>query len=103
MSLVSIFTLASYTAQAWDVTAKVITIEPSYIPDMVLFKIDAAAGTCPAENWIYYYGTAYTPTEQKRNMQSMYAGLLTSTVSGKRMEVHGDVHCTAINIHPTNQ
>jgi hypothetical protein len=94
---------SSFQAQAWDVTAKVITIEPSYMPDVVLFKLDAAADTCTAGNWLYYYGTAYNTTDSKKNVQAIYIGLLTTLDSGKRLEVHGDTNCVAINIHPTNQ
>lgn len=63
------FLAVSFSAQAaWDVTAKVITIEPSYMPDMVLFKLDATAGTCTAGSWIYYYGTNYNPSDPKKNL-----------------------------------
>jgi hypothetical protein len=102
------FCLASFLgfslpAQAWDVTAKVVTIEPSYMPDQILFKLDAVAGTCPAFNWMYYTGTAYASSDATKNVQAIYAGLLTALSSGKRLEVHGDTNCVAINIHPTNQ
>lgn len=87
----------------WDATAKVITIEPSYMPDQILFKLDAAAGTCPAGNWMYYTGITYNPSDATKNVQAAYIGLLYALGSGKRVEVHGNVNCTATNIHPTNQ
>lgn len=87
----------------WDAVAKVITIEPSYMPDQVLFKLDAVAGTCPAGNWMYYTGTAYTSSDATRNVQAIYAGLLYALGTGERIEVHGNVNCIATNIHPTNQ
>lgn len=91
-------------AQAWDVSAKVTTIEPSYMPDQILFRIDTVAGTCPAGTWIYYYGTNYKEvTNSKKNVQAIYAGLLAAVISGKNVEVHGNDECIAINIHISNQ
>lgn len=97
---------ASGQAFAWDVTAKVTLIEPSYMPNMVLFRLDASSSTCPAGSWVYYYGTAYVApngvTDPLKNVQAIYAGLLTSLSSGKKVEVHGDTGCVAINVHPTS-
>ena len=93
-------------ASAQSVIAKVVNIEPSYMPDMVLFKLDAAFGACAAGSWVYYYGTAYSPnpvTDVKKNVQAVYAGLLATMVAGKKVEVSGSATCIALNIHPTNQ
>ena len=93
-------------ASAQSVTAKVVNIEPSYMPDMVLFKLDAAFGACAAGSWVYYYGTAYYPnpvTDAKKNVQAVYVGLLATMLAGKKVEVSGSATCIALNVHPTNQ
>ncbi len=90
-------------ASAQSVTAKVVNIEPSYMPDMVLFKLDAAFGSCAAGSWVYYYGTAGGSTDPKKNVQAIYAGLLGTMLSGKKVEVSGPTNCVAGFIHPTNQ
>lgn len=88
----------------YDVTAKVVNIEPSYTPDMVLFKLDAAIGTCGAGQWVYYYGTYYSPTDAKKNVQAVYTALLYALASGKKVEVHSEAAgCVVVNVHPTNQ
>ncbi len=101
----AILLAVSLPAQAgYDVTAKVINIEPSYMPDMLLFKLDAAIGTCTVGEWVYYSGTYYSPTDPKKNTQAAYAGLLLALASGKKVEVHAEAAgCTVVNIHPTNQ
>jgi len=106
ITLVAVLSLTATLASAQAVTAKVVTVEPSYMPDMVLFKLDAAFGSCAAGSWVYYYGTAYYPnpvTDMKKNVQAIYAGLLAAVISGKKMEVSGTATCVALNIHPTNQ
>lgn len=88
----------------YDVTAKVVNIEPSYMPDLILFKLDATIGTCNADQWLYYYGTYYSPSDPKKNVQTIYAGLLYALASGKKVEVHSEAAgCVVVNIHPTNQ
>lgn len=106
ISLAAVLTCITSLASAQSVTAKVVNIEPSYMPDQVLFKLDAAFGACAAGSWVYYYGTAYYPnpvTDVKKNVQAVYAGLLATMLAGKKVEVSGPATCIALNIHPTNQ
>lgn len=103
IALATALTCITSLASAQSVTAKVVNIEPSYMPDMVLFKLDAAFGSCTAGSWIYYYGTAGGSTEPKKNVQAIYAGLLGTMLAKTKVEVSGPTNCVASFIHPTNQ
>ena len=98
-ALICITSLAS----AQSVTAKVVNIEPSYMPDMVLFKLDAAYGSCAAGSWVYYYGTAGGSIDPKKAVQAVHAGLLATMLAKTKVEVSGPTNCVASFIHMTNQ
>lgn len=101
--LVLIFGFSSVALAAWDATAKVVNIEPSYMPEKILFKLDVAAGDCAAGEWIWYHGNNYNQVDSYENVKSVYAGILAASITGKRVEVHGNDHCVAVNVHTMNQ
>lgn len=103
IALVAVLTGITSLASAQSVAAKVVNIEPSYMPDMLIFKLDAAYGSCAAGSWVYYYGTAGGSTDPKKNVQAIYAGLLATMLAKTKVEVSGPTNCVASYIHMTNQ
>lgn len=100
VALVVALSFASFTASAWDVTAKVIDIEPSYMPDNIMFLLEVPVGTCP--DMIQYLGNTYGVTDPKKNVQAVYGVLLLALATGKQVKVHSVTHCIATNVHIIN-
>ncbi len=101
--ILSILATIASSAQAWDTTAQVTTIEPSYMSDKILFKLNKDAGNCSAGSWLWYHGTHYQPTDLQSNVKSIHATLLSALLSGKNVAVHGQDNCVPINIHQLSQ
>lgn len=98
-----VLTAISLTASAWEVTGKVIRIEPTWVPDYVLFQLDTGLGGCTATTWLNYTGTGSGQTEPKKNVQAIYALLLVSLHTGKQIVAYGTTLCSATNIQPLNR
>ncbi len=88
-------------SHAWQVTAKVTAIEATWVPDYVLFQLDAGMSNC-AGTWLSYTGTLAGQTVPKDNVKAIYANLLMAVASSKKILVVGS-DCSIINVQATNQ
>ena len=96
--------LVASSAMAFDWTAGAVTvtrIDPSSMPTTIYILIDVNAGSsCPAGGWLTYSGQGATTDIQQQNAKSMYAMLLASLLSGKKLDMFGmNAACTVKNIH----
>lgn len=101
-ALVASLVFFSSVASAWEVTAKVIRIEATWVPDYVLFQLDSGMSNCNGYGWLQYTGSGAGQTDSKKNVQAAYAALLTALQTGKKVYVNVS-NCAVINIQPTNQ
>lgn len=90
-------------AQAWELTGKVNRIEPTWIPEYVLFQLDTGIGGCTQATWIKYTGTDSGQTEPKKNVPAIALILLASLITRNDIAVYGTTPCFATNIQPMNQ
>jgi hypothetical protein len=87
---------------AWQVTAKVTAIEATWVPDYVLFQLDAGMSNCTSATWLNYTGIGGGQTVPRDSVKAIYAALLMAEAAGKKILVVGN-DCSIINVQPTNQ
>lgn len=93
--------VASY-ADDWDVIAHVTQVEPSYVPNNLVFAIDKNAGSCAVGPWLFFNGVSAS-NNLPENVKAMYVGLLAAMMSGNAIEVYGNNSgCVVSNIHFLN-
>lgn len=101
VALAAALSLSASLAFAWQVTAKVTAIEATWVPDYVLFQLDAGMSNC-AGTWLNYTGVGAGQTVAKDSVKAIYAALLMAAGTGKKVLVVGN-GCNIINVQPTNQ
>lgn len=77
------------------VVAKVTVIEPSYMPNAVVFQIDGALPSCPTGTWLRWERDA-------DSNKAILASLLTATATGRRIRFYiadGDISCRGLHLH----
>jgi hypothetical protein len=88
--------LAASTAFAnEEIKGGVTTVDISYFPGMVAFKLDTGTATCPAGGWLRWQNTSVD------NNKSAYALLLEALATGKQVDFYyasGDTNCMGINL-----
>lgn len=91
--------LATGSASALEaVVGNVILLEPTYMPDRVMFILSAGTSSCPAGQYLYWQGSA-------ENNKAVYATLLTAISTGKQVRFHvddGDTTCKGRFLHLVN-
>lgn len=102
-ALALILSLTVPSASAWETTGKVVRIEPTWVPDYVLFQLDTGIGGCTATTWINYTGTGSGQSDPKKNVQTIHAILFASLYTGKQIAVYGTTLCSATNVQPMNR
>lgn len=84
------------SAHAYEVVAaKVVMVEPSYMPNAIMFKIDKALPSCPAGTFLKWEHSA-------DNNKAVLASLLTAMVTGRKIVLHiadGDTFCRGLFLH----
>lgn len=84
------------TAHAYEVVvARVIMVEPSYMPTAIMFKIDKALPSCPAGTFLKWEHNA-------DNNKAVLASLMTAMVSRRQIVLHiadGDTLCRGLFVH----
>ncbi len=99
--LLALLPSVSFSA-AFHVFAHVTEIEPSYIPNNLVFAIDQASGACPAGPWLFFSGNAAS-NNLPENIKAVYAEVTTALVTGDLVEVSGDDNgCIVYNVHLLN-
>ncbi|WP_140986927.1 hypothetical protein [Asticcacaulis tiandongensis] len=86
--------LSSASAQVVQ-QAHVTVIESSYMPSLVAFMIDQAAGSCAAGSFLKWYGVGLEAADRRENAQAVYASLLTALAGNRTINlVVQDTDCT---------
>ena len=84
------FTFASpAAAHDWGVTGQVTMIEPTYIPNHIVFKTDVAAGSCPAGALLTWFAQGADVASKVANTQAILAVLLTAKSTGAKVMLFG--------------
>jgi hypothetical protein len=80
------------------VVARVILVEPTYMPGSVMFQLDKPLPSCPLGTWFRWDKGA-------ENNKAVLSSLLSALISGKRVVVHvnnGDTTCAGQYLHVLN-
>jgi len=89
-------------ATGFDVFAHISEIQPSYVPNNLVFAIDQAAGVCHAGPWLFFNGNAGSNNLPENN-KAVYAEATTALVTGNLVEVSGDDNgCLVTTVHLLN-
>ena len=95
------FLLYAAPAQAWDwvVEAHVAVAEASYAPNVVVFQIDAPAGSCPVGSWINYYPPQSSDPLKMSAYNAVYSLVLTAISTQRPVVIYGNNSgCTVSNV-----
>jgi hypothetical protein len=96
---VSLAIMSSTSFALESFVGNVVTLEPSYLPSVVAFQMNAGNATCPSGTWLFW-GTA-----DQQNNKGVYATLMTALIAGKQIRFHinnGDTTCKGQHIHLIN-
>ncbi|GAB1624084.1 hypothetical protein AAOGI_41340 [Agarivorans albus] len=91
---IALFTSLSSLALE-KITGNVTLVEASYMPQRITFIMDAGSASCPAGSWFKWQKTP-------ENNQVVYSTLITSLVSGKKVNFYvadGNTQCHGAYIH----
>lgn len=77
-------------AYDWAMTTKVTSIEASYMPDSLLFKVAGAGGSCAAGQLLGWNRKGSTDALRQSNATSVYALLLTALASNRDIVIYGN-------------
>ncbi|TWB48959.1 hypothetical protein [Nitrospirillum viridazoti] len=92
MAVTAAALLISPAALAFDIQgqAKVVMVEPSYMPGYVTFQIDTDIGPCKANTWLYWYAKGPDQTSQNANVAAAYSTFLTAASTGMTVILYGN-------------
>jgi len=81
------------------VEAYVAALEPSYMPGLIAFQIDTAAGTCAAGAFLAYTAQGGTETAKQANAAAAFSVLLTAQTSRRHVKLFGfNSGCAVTNL-----
>jgi hypothetical protein len=89
-------------AFAYDATftGKVTMIEPTYMPDGIIFRSDGGAGSCPAGASLTWTVRGNTEAARIANSQAILSALMTAQVAGRTTGVYDNSrNCSVEFIH----
>ncbi len=95
LALVPIVTLLNVTPALadprfdWVVDAKLLVVEPTYMPNSITVMIDGGAGSCPKGTVLTWNGQGATDSDRKDNVKAVLATLLTAISSNKTVRLFG--------------
>ena len=81
------------------ITARVVFVEPTYMPSVVTFTLDSGSASCPAGKLLTWQKS------DPDNNKAIFAVLLLSLSNGKRVRMHvndGDITCQGQFLHLLN-
>jgi hypothetical protein len=92
--------LSCATSHAYEViVGKVTLLQPTYLPGVVSFSMDAGSPSCPAGGWLKWANA------DTSNNKAVYATLAAAFLAGKTAKLYvndGDTTCTGIFLHVIN-
>ena len=87
-------------AYDWSVTGHVTMIEPSYMPNQLIFMIDAPGGSCAAGAMLSWNIRGSDQASQIANVNSVYSALVTALAAGRTVTIFGNnSNCSIDFIH----
>ena len=93
---------ASLPALAYDwsvIGTQVVSVESTYMPDRISFKVRSAPGNC-AGQWLIWNGKGATAADRQANAKATFALLLAAKVSQTTVNIFGNnAGCTIDFIH----
>jgi len=98
--LLSIPVSAPAAAYDWTVEAYVNVIEISYLPERVVFTVNADAGSCAAGGWLAWISKGVSDVEKSASSEAVLAGLMTARATNRPVRIYGtNANCTVQFIH----
>lgn len=86
-------------AYDWNVTTKIVMVEPSYMPDQIVFTLNIAGGTCAAGSFVSYQPHGSTSEEKQANINAVLATLLTAQARNSYVSIFGNnTGCVVTNL-----
>lgn len=79
----------------WSVEARVVLVEPSYLPRIAHFQIDETGGDCndglccPAGTWLYWAAPHAPNNSKDENVMTTHNLLTSALISGRRIRAYG--------------
>lgn len=95
MLIISMLLASANAAALESFLGKVTTLEPTYLPGAITFRLDSGNATCPKGTWLKWAKT-------EENNKIVYSTLMAALASGKRIRFHmndNDTECKGQYIH----
>lgn len=77
-------------AYDWIANGRVVSIEASYVPSSIPFRLDVGGGACPPGSPLSWSGRGATAAEQQQSVQAILAVLMTAQATGRSVQVYGN-------------
>jgi hypothetical protein len=99
-AVVTMFGAQSALAGDWSTEARPIAIEPTYVPDRIMFAIDTSIGACPAGTFFTWIAKGGTEAAKIANIQAVLAVLMNAKATSRQIRLYGNnAGCTIDYIH----
>jgi len=82
-----------------NANVKVTTIEPTYMPEKIQFKMDSTVASCTPGTWLKYYGTTVDPLLKHEHNKVVYSTLLAAQAANRTIKIYGTNECVIEIIH----
>lgn len=76
-------------AYDWSVTAQVAVVEGSYLPNLVYFTINQAAGNCAAGSWLSWIPSATDIPSKAASAGGVLSILMTAQATSQNITIFG--------------
>lgn len=87
-------------ANDWSILTRVTSVEATYMPGHISFKVDTAAGNCPAGTFLTWASQGSTEAAKIANVNAVYAGLISALHSNRQVTLFGvNSGCAVQYIH----
>ena len=87
-------------ANDWSVLARVTSVEATYMPGHISFKVDTTAGNCPAGTFLTWSAQGSTEAAKIANVNAVYAGLISALHTNRQVTLFGvNSGCAVQYIH----
>lgn len=73
----------------FELNARVVSIEVTYMPSLILFSTDASVGSCPAGTFLRWNGNGADVATKQSNAKSVLAALMAAKLSGTAIRMYG--------------
>lgn len=89
----ALLAIGSQSVQAsafdWNVTTSVNVVEPSYMPDRVVFSVSSSVGSCPVGSWLTWQSKGPTDAAKAANAQAVLSVLMTAMLAHRQVRIYG--------------